>query len=292
MLTHLLKHDMKQTPEEIEKAEKKAAQKLAAQNKAENELGEDEADQMESDDDEDEKKEKTEEEEYYEDEFDWDLADGEREITESPWIEGLVRVAYYKFRKMPDKVDRLEKLIEEFLIPNACKSNTDTFRGELSLDEVQAIYKKRKPQIMKIFRFYARVHEPIPGAPPQEPSMDGPAYMKFCKDSRLVTRKGDLRHDFPELECRKVFNDTQMEEEEEGSIDAGGGGRRDDLHGIFGGPWGYCELQVSESVYSLASQAGRHAYADHVCGAGEVRPEGGEEEEEIEIESEEVGLVG
>ena len=223
MLTHLLKHDMKQTPEEIEKAEKKAAQKLAAQNKAENELGEDEADQMESDDDADEKKEKTEEEEYYEDEFDWDLADGEREITESPWIEGLVRVAYYKFRKMPDKVDRLEKLIEEFLIPNACKSNTDTFRGELSLDEVQAIYKKRKPQIMKIFRFYARVHEPIPGAPPQEPSMDGPAYMKFCKDSRLVTRKGDLRHDFPELECRKVFNDTQMEEEEEGSIDAGGG---------------------------------------------------------------------
>ena len=53
--------------------------------------------------------------------------------------------------------------------------------------------------------------------------MDGPAYMKFCKDSRLVTRKGDLRHDFPELACRKVFNDTQMEEEEEGSIDAGGG---------------------------------------------------------------------
>ena len=53
--------------------------------------------------------------------------------------------------------------------------------------------------------------------------MDGPLYMKFCKDSRLVTRKGDLRHDFPELACRKVFNDTQMEEEEEGSIDAGGG---------------------------------------------------------------------
>ena len=213
-----------ETEEEIEKREKKKARRNSAAAKADAELGPDEADQIESEsEDEEEQKEKTEEEEYYEDEYDWDLGEGEREIGPEAWIEGIVRIACYKFRKVEDVTERLEKLIEEFMIPNACKSNTDTFRGELSLDEVQSVYKKLKPQIMKIFRFYARVHEPIPGAPPQEPSMDGPAYMKFCKDSRLVTRKGDLRHDFPELSCRKVFNDTQMEEEEEGSIDAGGG---------------------------------------------------------------------
>ncbi len=213
-----------ETEEEIAKAEEKAARKAAASEKAEKELGPDEAEDFsESEEEDEEPKEKTDEEEYYEDEYDWDLAEGEREITPEPWIEGLCRIALYKFRKVEEYPDRLEKLIEDFLIPNACKSNTDTFRGELSLDEVQSVYKLLKPQIMKIFKFYARVHEPIPGAPPQEPSMDGPAYMKFCKDSRLVTRKGDLRHDFPELACRKVFNDTQMEEEEEGSIDAGGG---------------------------------------------------------------------
>jgi len=213
-----------ETEEEIAKAAEKKARKDAASAKADDELGPDEGDDLsEVEEDEDEKKEKTEEEEYYEDEYDWDLGEGEREIGPEPWIEGIVRVACYKFRKIESIPDRLKKLIEEFIIPNACKSNTDTFRGELSLDEVQSVYKVLKPQIMKIFRFYARVHEPIPGAPPQEPSMDGPAYMKFCKDSRLVTRKGDLRHDFPELACRKVFNDTQMEEEEEGSIDAGGG---------------------------------------------------------------------
>lgn len=212
-----------ETPEEIAKAAEVAARKQKATEKAEAALGPDEAAELSSDSEDEKDKKKTEEEEYYEDEYDWDLGEGEREIGPEPFIEGIVRIAMYKFRKIEDKVGRLHKLIDDFIVPNACKSNTDTFRGELSLDEVQAVYKTLKPQIMKIFKFYARVHEPIPGAPPQEPSMDGPAYMKFCKDSRLVTRKGDLRHDFPELACRKVFNDTQAEEEEEGSIDAGGG---------------------------------------------------------------------
>jgi hypothetical protein len=212
-----------ETEEEIAEAGKKAESRKAAEEKAEAALGADEADDMESDDEDDKKKENTEEEDYYDNEYEWDLADGEREIGPEAWIEGLLRVAMYKFRKVGDYPKRLEKIIEEFLIPNACKSNTDTFRGELSMDEVQAVFKALKPQIMSIFKYYARVHVPIPGAPPQEPSMDGPAYMKMCKDSKLVTRKGDLRHDFPELECRKVFNDTQMEEEEAGSVDAGGG---------------------------------------------------------------------
>ena len=214
-----------ETEEEIAKAAEVAERKKAAAAKADGELGPDEADEMSSDEEEEGNtaEEKTEEEEYYDNEFDWDLGEGEREIKESCWVEGIARVAFYKFRKVESFDERLSKLIEEFMIPNACKSNTDTFRGELSLDEVQAVLKKYKPQVMKIFKFYARVHEPIPGAPPQEPSMDGAAYMKFCKDSKLVTRKGDLRHDFPEVACRKVFNDTQTEEEEEGSIDAGGG---------------------------------------------------------------------
>jgi hypothetical protein len=174
-----------ETEEEIAKAEEKAERKRAATAKAENELGPDEADEMSSDSEAEEKeKEKTEEEEYYENEYEWDLGEGEREIKEEAWIEGIVRIAFYKFRKIEAVEDRLEKLIEEFMVPNACKSNTDTFRGELSLDEVQAVFKKYKPQVMKIFRHYARVHEPIPGAPPQEPSMDGPAYMKFCKASK------------------------------------------------------------------------------------------------------------
>ena len=38
----------------------------------------------------------------------------------------------------------------------------------------------------------------------REPSMDGAAYLRCLKEAKTVTRKGDLRHDFPELAARKV----------------------------------------------------------------------------------------
>ena len=31
------------------------------------------------------------------------------------------------------------------------------------MDEVQNVYKKFKPQLTRVFRHYARAHEPIPG---------------------------------------------------------------------------------------------------------------------------------
>ena len=71
--------------------------------------------------------------------------------------------------------------------------------------------------------FYGREHEPVPGQPKREPSMDGPAFLKMLKDSKVVTRPGDLRDDFRETAARKVFNDTQVEEESINSIDTGGG---------------------------------------------------------------------
>ena len=124
---------------------------------------------------------------------------------------------------LPPYAARLMRVIHEHVIPNACKSNTDSFRGELSMDEVQNVFKQYKPQLMRIFRFYAREHEPLPGQANREPSLDGPAFLRMLKDSKTITRKGDLRHDFPELAARKVFNDTQAEESGEGSVDAGGG---------------------------------------------------------------------
>jgi len=96
-----------ETEEEIAKAEEVANKKAAANAKADGELGPDEADEMSDDSEaEDEQKEKTDEEEYYENEFDWELGDGEREIKESCWIEGIVRIALYKFRKIETFEDR------------------------------------------------------------------------------------------------------------------------------------------------------------------------------------------
>lgn len=53
--------------------------------------------------------------------------------------------------------------------------------------------------------------------------MDAAGYIKMLKDSKIVTRSGDLKHDFPETIARKVFNDVQVEEEGANSVEAGGG---------------------------------------------------------------------
>ena len=48
--------------------------------------------------------------------------------------------------------------------------------------------------------------------------MDGPAWLRMMKDSKLVTRKSDVPNDLPELAAREIFNNVQMEEEEDASL--------------------------------------------------------------------------
>ena len=91
------------------------------------------------------------------------------------------------------------------------------------MEEVQEVSKEQRESIQKIFFFYAKQHKAEFGQPPQEPSMNGPAFLRCLKDCKLVTRKGDMRHDFSELMARTVFTDVQMEEEEAGASDVGGG---------------------------------------------------------------------
>jgi len=105
------------------------------------------------------------------------LGGGEREIKATQWVEGMVHIALLKFPQVDGFSLRFERMVSEFVLPFACKSNTETFRGELSLDEVQNVYKKFKPQLMMVFLHYARKHDPVPGQPPMEPSLDGAGYV-------------------------------------------------------------------------------------------------------------------
>ena len=96
-------------------------------------------------------KEGEEGEEEEEEEYSWTLDDDEREIKQTEWVEGVIHMAFRRFPKTQPMSKRVGRLLREFVIPNACKSNTDTFRGELSMDEIQAVFKKFKPQLMTIF---------------------------------------------------------------------------------------------------------------------------------------------
>ena len=45
--------------------------------------------------------------------------------------------------------ERVRLFIERQVVPFACKSNTDTFRGELAMDEVQGQFKRFKPELVR-----------------------------------------------------------------------------------------------------------------------------------------------
>ena len=201
-----------------------AAAAAEAEEKKNKEEGEGEEVELDEDGNPIEKKEKKEgEEEEDEDEYSWTLAEGEVEIVPKQWSETIIHFALRRYPNIHPLSKRVKKLINEVIKPNACQANTETFRGELSMDEVQKIYKLYKPQLMAIFRYYAIEHPAKPGQPPMEPSMDGPIWLQMMKDSKLMTRKSDVPNDLPELSCREIFNNVQAEEEEDGGGDVGGG---------------------------------------------------------------------
>ena len=90
-----------------------------------------------------------------EEEYSWDLGEGEREIVPVEWVETIVHMALLRYPKIQPLAKRVSKLINDVIKVNACQANTETFRGELSMDEVQKIYKEYKPMLMAIFLYYA-----------------------------------------------------------------------------------------------------------------------------------------
>lgn len=95
------------------------------------------------------------EEEEEEEEYSWDLAEGEREIVPVEWVETIIHMALLRYPNVQPLAKRVSKLINEVIKVNACQANTETFRGELSMDEVQKVYKEYKPMLMAIFMYYA-----------------------------------------------------------------------------------------------------------------------------------------
>jgi len=47
--------------------------------------------------------------------------------------------------------------------------------------------------------------------------------LRLFKESKVVTRKGDLRDDYPELAARKVFQNSQTETSGDSADEPGGG---------------------------------------------------------------------
>ena len=147
----------------------------------------------------------------------------EEEFPSSYWIHGIVAIAMARrYRSNASLAECLQAILTDYVLPNACKSNTDSFRGEVSMDEVQNVFKAFRASLRKIFLHYAKTPELLPGQPSREPSLDVKHFMLMMKDAGVLTRKGDLRNDFPEESAKIVFQEVQLEEDAN-TADVGGG---------------------------------------------------------------------
>eukprot|EP00750_Incisomonas_marina_P032016 INCI8752.1.p1 GENE.INCI8752.1~~INCI8752.1.p1 ORF type:complete len:1130 (+),score=249.04 INCI8752.1:163-3552(+) len=147
----------------------------------------------------------------------------EEEFSACYWVHGIVAIAMLRsYRPDLSLADCLRKTLEAYVLPNACKSNTDSFRGEVSMDEVQNVFKAFRPSLRKIFFHYAKTPELLPGQPSREPSLQLKDFLLMMRESGVLTRKGDLRNDFPEESAKVVFQEVQLEEDSN-TADVGGG---------------------------------------------------------------------
>ena len=74
--------------------------------------------------------------------------DGEMDATE--WVEGLCRLAMYRYTK-GSVATRLSKMINEDILPNACSLDIDVFRERLGSDKVKDVIAMYKINMKPVF---------------------------------------------------------------------------------------------------------------------------------------------
>merc|ERR1712150_447298 len=156
---------------------------------------------------------------------DKDFEEAPIQIDANAWIRGVVALAFKRCTTRDTPATMLRCLIEEYLLPHACKSNVDTFRGEVSMDKVQRVFGTYRELLRKIFFFYAKVPQLVPGQVSQAPSIDLPGWTRMLVDTGIISSKpSDAQpNEFSSEAAQVVFQEVQLEEDSDTSVEVGGG---------------------------------------------------------------------
>ena len=145
----------------------------------------------------------------------------EMELMAPEYVEMLVRIADVKFQGIASAfsdgsgtavTDRLTlsqclaKLLDENIIPYACRSDADRFRRDLSSLQVKAVFRRHRDRLQSLFKHWC-----VPG----EDHMDTSRWRSFARDRNFLSEA------FTEAELFSVFNKIQ---DEEGALLASAGG--------------------------------------------------------------------
>ena len=148
------------------------------------------------------------------------VLEADAEITPDGFINALIEISFRKFKNIENLAKRFQRLLTKYILPKACRSNTETFRKEISQDDVQAVFRKWSSKLRQIFEYYAAATSrrlkkarksggTASASAPPELGIDAESWMKLMRDCKLITRPSDMRHDFAEESAKKIFVNVQ-----------------------------------------------------------------------------------
>ena len=132
--------------------------------------------------------------------------DGELDPTE--WVEGLCRLAMYRYTK-GSVAKRLSKMLNEDILPNACSLDIDVFRDRLGGDRVKDTLQMHKVNCKPVFVEYA-ADDQSDGAVDSLESMNSAELVTYCRDMKLCGGPPALS----ERAVKTLFAFCQQEEED------------------------------------------------------------------------------
>lgn len=144
-----------------------------------------------------------------------------REMVGSEFVDALVRLAAVKFADLSLET-RFQELMEQAVLPNALRSQSEIFRAEVAAPKLRAVFQKHKPALQRVFRYYTSMR----ALREQQSTLTLRDFTVFAKDCKLI---GSF---VTEHTLKQVL--ANLHQQEGDSAVPKGGGDDDDLRADFG----------------------------------------------------------
>ncbi|DBA00754.1 TPA: hypothetical protein N0F65_001225 [Lagenidium giganteum] len=106
---------------------------------------------------------------------------GAREMVGLEFVDVVIRLAAAKYSKIPLE-ERFRELMEQLVLPNALRSQSEIFRAEISAPKVRTVFQKHKASLQRVFRYYASMHT----LREQQSTLDLKEFTIFSRDCKLI----------------------------------------------------------------------------------------------------------
>lgn len=101
----------------------------------------------------------------------------------SEFVEALVRIAAAKFVSTRVALsDKFSELMEQEVLPNALRSQSEIFRAEVAAPKVREVFQRHKPELQRVFRYYTSMNT-LRG---QQSTLSLKEFVVLAKDCKLI----------------------------------------------------------------------------------------------------------